>query len=322
MHLLPFPKNISIKIINLIHWLKPIGLVLFSTFATFTLISRIGIYFPTGSTSFDWLGDHSFYILMAESIQDSNIAPYCWRIAVPFLSSLFPSTMIGFLSIAIISFIFSGVSVYLLAEAFGFNKVLSIFGVLLFYSIEGIQYALYNFWLPDALTITIIVISILAIHYKKDLFLIIILMIGVTVKESILFVIPLYYSLNAKKIIDLQLLKRTFIIGFPAVLVLITIRFLIVNDNGSYNYLMLLNQMLPNHIHNFSINEYLIKSFGLTAFLPFLSIKKNKELFIQFSPFILLVFSQLLFATDTFRLLAFCFPATILMSLNSLDCKK
>lgn len=297
---------------------KPLKLILFSFLLTLATISITGLLMP----SHEWFSasaDHQSYLAMAKSPFNYYIAPFCWRIGVPLVAGMFNNAQMGFLAITVTSFILSGVGLYLLAESYGFSGVLPAVGVLLFFFSDGVRFALFDFYLPDALMFSILIFSILSILKRNDIFFMVLLLLGVFVKETILLVLPLRYSLVVSKPVEPRALFRTFLLGLPAILVLFAIRFLIPNENPGYNYGTLLTWMPQHHINNFSLNEYVFRSFGIAAILPFLAIKKNRVLFLRFSPFLILVFSQLLFAGNTYRLIAVGIPAMIIMSLNTLN---
>jgi len=60
-----------------------------------------------------------------------------------------------------------------------------------------------------------------------------------------------------------------------------------------------------------------VGTFGFVPTLaPLLAIRRNLVPFFRFLPFLLLVYSQPLFAGDTSRLLVLAFPAVIVLALN------
>jgi hypothetical protein len=171
----------------------------------------------------------------------------------------------------------------------------------------------------------------------------VLLAVGVLFKESVLFVAPLYYTLNAKKLLDVRLLLRAAGLALPAAGVYFGLRFLIPMQNDDYFYL----STLPDALHQVqlgrstydlgwlwneigmerfrtlsaeSLTRYTVGSFGVVpALLPLFAIRRNAMLFVRFLPFLLLVYVQILFATNDTRLIAAGFPAVIIMALNGAD---
>ena len=57
----------------------------------------------------------------------------------------------------------------------------------------------------------------------------------------------------------------------------------------------------------------------MIMFLTLISIRKNLKLLLKFIPFLLLIYSQLLFAVNTERLLVMGFPVMIIFALYGID---
>jgi hypothetical protein len=202
---------------------------------------------------------------------------------------------------------------------------------------------LYNIFKPDPLAFLFIVLSIYCIAAKKDVMYAVFLAVGVLFKESVLFVAPLYYTLRAQELLDYRSLLRGVILALPAVGVFVTLRYMIPMKNDDYFYLSTLPDALQQvqlgrssydlgwlwreiGIERFktispeSLTRYTIGTFGaVAAMLPLFAIKQNARLLVRFLPFLLLVYAQMLFATNDTRLLAAGFPAIILMALNGAD---
>src|SRR3990172_6901681 len=60
----------------------------------------------------------------------------------------------------------------------------------------------------------------------------------------VIFVAPLYYTLNAQKFADVKLLKRTTILIIPSIVVLVTLRIAIPQMNNNLNYLTTIPEAL------------------------------------------------------------------------------
>jgi hypothetical protein len=290
--------------------------------------------------------DHHEYIKMAQGNPfESHSAPYCWRILNPLMAKILPFDLQwNFLIISFISIWLTGIGVYYLSKIFTYSKVFGYVGVFMFFSLGwATKFVLYDFWLPDSLSFLFITLTIYCILAKKDMLFSILLFIGVLVKESVIFTAPLYYTFNARKLIDLKLAKRMLSLILPAVLILLFMRVLIPgtnvitgeqdltteikgavqSDSGSYDYFHLWGKIGWERIKNFSpikISYVSLITFGFMLIaLPFFSARRNIILFLKFLPFLLLICSQLLFATNTERLLVAGFPAAILLALNGVD---
>jgi hypothetical protein len=184
-------------------------------------------------------------------------------------------------------------------------------------------------------------LAIWAVVSGRTILFAIALALAVATKDSSMVVAPLFYSLNATRIIDGRWLKRTILAVAPAVAVLIAIRLLIPAWNNDPQYTASLGENLSHvvlgkgvyglsyffreigmmHLRNFSlldIRELTIFTFGILIILPLFALRRNGELFLRFAPFIVLTYSQWLIATDTQRLMALAFLPFILMSLNGL----
>lgn len=289
--------------------------------------------------------DHHKYIAMAAGNPfDFHIAPFCWRIGTPVLAKALPLDLPdSFTVISFISIWMTGVLVYYLARIFEFSKTYAFVGMLMFFSLKyATRLYLFIFWSADPLSFLFIVLSIYCILSKKDMLFLLVIMTGVTVKESVIFAAPLYYTFNARKLIDGKLAIRMLLLVAPAVSVLISLRLgipkmnndvaylstlpeklrIVQEGTSSYDYLALLREIGLERVKMLSLStlgDYTVGTFGVVLMsLPFFSVKRNIELFLRFIPFLALVGSQLLFAVGTNRLLALAFPAIIMMALNGL----
>jgi hypothetical protein len=157
-----------------------------------------------------------------------------------------------------------------------------------------------------------------------------------------LFVAPLYYTLNVRRVFDSRLLWRAAVLALPAVTTLIAIRLLIPAWNDDPDYIATLSIQLWNvqdgspiyhYVDEFraeglprfqsldrqTVASYTFYSFGpALVLLPLLALRENLPLILRFSPFLLLVATPMLFAQDTERFLVLAFPAVILMALNGM----
>jgi len=199
--------------------------------------------------------------------------------------------------------------------------------------------AMHNFWLPDSAGFLITTLVIYCAFARHDRWFLVLLMVGVAVREVVFFAAPLYYTLHTRKVLDLNLLRRSILLSLPALMVIVGLRLAIPawNDvpeytsklprtlrqvqanEASYNYFDLLREVPKRRLQNLSwvwLGRYTIGAWGPAAtVLPLLS-RRNGALALRLLPFLVLIYAQLLVATDTERLLAVGFPAVILLSLN------
>jgi hypothetical protein len=320
------------------------GVAVLATLTTLTwLLSGERLTYSYFAFSEPW--DHHKYLAMASGgIGDFHIAPFCWRIGKPLLAKALPfEYQTAFIVISVASVALIAILVYELARAYGHSASLAVAGMLLFMSLEwGPKFFLFDFWLPDSLAALLMTAAILAAARRSQFMFAALLVAGVMVKESMLFVAPLYYTLNARRVIDSRLGLRAAALALPAVATLIAIRLLIPAWNDDPDYIATLDIQLWNvqdgspiyhYVDEFraeglprfqrfdrrTVASYTFYSFGpALVLLPLLAVRKNLPLIVRFSPFLLLVATPMLFAQDTERFLVLAFPAVILMALNGM----
>jgi hypothetical protein len=287
--------------------------------------------------------DHHKYIWMAtEATFDFHIAPFCWRIGLPALVKIMPlPVQWNFILITVISIWLTGVMIYYLVKVYHRSPSYDWIAMLIYFSSGWATKApLVKMWLPDALSFCLSVLIFYCIITQKAWWFAGLLLIGVTVKESALFMAPLYYTFSARTLFDIKVLKRWVLLILPAILTLIAIRMAIpaLNDNptylqrfpetlrfvqresSSYHYGQLFKQVVQERLQDLSfhaLNRYTVGTFGVLAMLlPFFAIRENARLLVRVLPFLGLVYAQLLFAVNTERLLIAGLPAIIVLAVN------
>jgi hypothetical protein len=167
-------------------------------------------------------------------------------------------------------------------------------------------------------------------------------MLGVTVKESMLFVLPLAYTFRATQLIDLPAARRAALLGLPAIAMLVALRLAIPAWNDDPAYIETLPEKLwlvrngtseagliesfrielPSRLARFgpdALSSYTVGTFGpAMTLLPLCALRRNRRWFILFLPYLALIAAQMLFGNDTERYLILAFPAVLLMALNGL----
>lgn len=269
--------------------------------------------------------DHHVYIEMAT---DQPLAPHAppfgWRILNPLLAKLLPFDLLtNFMVLSFIALWMTGTVTYFMLRKAGFSNYLALTGLLFFLSLGwATRFNIYDFWLTDPMSFLFITATLWSIFAKKDLIFVLLLTIGVTAKENVIFVAPLYYTLNSEKLLDLKILFRTFYLVAPSLLILSLLRIFIMPANGEYELVNLLRDIGFPRIQNLHFDRSFIYStgtFGVSLMvLPLFAMKRNLPLLWRFLPFIVLTYISLLFAINTQRLLVSIFPVVIIMALHGI----
>ena len=290
--------------------------------------------------------DHHKYIWMA--LHDPfgfGVAPFCWRIGTPILAHLLPFTPeTSFSVISFLSLWLAGIAFYAIARRLSFPYWAALSGALLYYT-QGwfVRADLYNIWKPDPAAVCVSLFAVLCILRRNNWAYALMLAVGVLFKESVLFVAPLYYSLNTDRPWNPRLALRTVELAIPAMLVLVTLRALIPMRNDDPAYIVQLPELLSQvqlgtsaygaawSWHNIGLPRLRALSlqdifsatvgvFGLVAVvLPLLSFRRSLSLLVRWFPFLFFVGLQVFFATNAQRLLATGFPVVLLASLGGAE---
>lgn len=281
--------------------------------------------------------DRHLYIELArEAPFDFRLAPYCWRVLAAWLAKAMPlGLQASFETVTVVALIGGGVAVYSLIRAVGFSRMHGALGVLLLFGMGwGPKFQLSDFWVPDALAFAVTVGALTLAAKRQLLATAIVMAVGVLAKESVLFVAPLVYTLGARTMIDRRWLLRAALVAAPALVVFVGIRVAIPQDNGDAAYIATMPPVIsrfPELFGEYGYRErldsiaqeqrwahkewsdwdrYFTDPFGLLLLgLAIVGGVRTPVLAAKLSPFLLLVYSQLLFATDTQRLLVLAFPA-------------
>ncbi len=285
-------------------------------------------------------GDHTHYLAVAESpLLDYHVAPFCWRVGVPWLVKALPATPeIAFFTIAFVSLWLIGPGLYILMRSLGHSVSLSFLSIPLFYSLwHAVGFNLYDFWLSDPAAFLLVVLIFIAAAERRAIAFATLLTFGILVKESVIFTVPLWYTLGARRPVERNLALQTALYTLPAMVALLVIRALIPPLNGDVAYLSTLPEYVrgnPNIDHPYryfaTLQSVLVRramrntpvellyritlgAFGLPLLLTLFA---EREWWLRFAPFLALVLAQLLFAYDTERLVVLAFPAVIALELS------
>jgi hypothetical protein len=291
-------------------------------------------------------GDHHKYIYMAErGASGFHIAPFCWRIGVPALVRWMPwGRPFGFLLLTCVGVWAAGVGVYAAARAFGHDVPTGLFALLLFFTMGwGARFAVFDFWLPDGMVFAIVVWAIFYARCNRPLAFVMLTCIGALVKESVLFVTPLFATIAPSASNGAGVVARRLALVLPAVAVWLVVRAAIPAYNGdgayvaslpanvraaddaitSYSYLERARAIGARRLHQFNgstLHAASTEPFGMApCLLGLVAWRRNLALLARMWPFVLMVYAQLFFATDTQRLVMLAFPVVLLMACNGLE---
>ncbi|PKL83485.1 MAG: hypothetical protein CVV24_04795 [Ignavibacteriae bacterium HGW-Ignavibacteriae-3] len=326
-----FIKNLTNK--------EKILVLLIPSFYLFLAALRTTIMSPE-HYEYQFFWDHHKYIYMAENPFQYHLAPYCWRILNPLIVYLLPfGTTNDFFILTSLTLFFSSLMVYYLLRILKFETEYAITGLIIFLGMGWIiKYNIYDFWLTDSLLNVFILLLYLSLIRKKDVALSLLLATGVLVKETVLFIAPLYYTFNTEKLVSPKLILKNVFLVLPALSVFLVVRLAIPGLNGNPAYIGSLPPELQNITYNtnsYDIVEFVlsfhiqyplykmvaivISAYGIIPLLfSVLGIKKNIKIFYIYFPIIIISLLQLFYAVNLPRLLAISFWPILLMGVNGI----
>ncbi|MDP9341800.1 MAG: hypothetical protein M3Q23_06785 [Actinomycetota bacterium] len=294
-----------------------------------------------GTPLFSLPWDHHMYISMAQHGPFGfHIAPYNWRVLGPVIVWALPlGVQGGFQVVTFLSVWLTGLLVVVLLERLGFGRALALAGMLMYFSLGyATKFTLFDFWLTDPLAFLLVTVAVVCVLGGHDLAFAACLAVGVLAKESVIFVAPLYYSLNARRAWDGRLAVRTLGLTLPAVAALVGVHVAIPEMNGdpayvrslprliqdntipSYTYGSVLHHAVTTRLHHWpSTLVKSISAFGLLVpILVVTGLRRYRRLALRMLPFVVLAYVQLLFALNTERLLVLAFPALIPLAVGGM----
>ena len=320
------------------------GVFLCCFLITLALRVRVDALHP-GGPHWDDPADHHKYLYIAEHPLGSfHIQPTCWRIGVPTLAKILPfSTYRNFDVLSVLFMGLSGCMLYLWLLAIPLSRDHALVGVLMFYSLGGASKLLLGgVTSPDQASYFLILVALYAIYRGNDLLFLLALVVGVTVKETVILAGPLYYSLKATSLWDWRHFKKFIVLFAPALCVLAVIRALIPawNDRDAYvNSLPFIYTQVSAGMVKYdlvtafrgTIDVYrqftpinLVRTFtygalGVQLFLPFFAPRTNREPLLRWAPYWIPVLLSMLIALNPDRRISSLFPVLIILGLNGLD---
>ncbi|MCC6387370.1 MAG: hypothetical protein IT302_08315 [Dehalococcoidia bacterium] len=300
----------------------------------------------TGTTLFADPGwDRHLYRTMADRTPlDFHLAPYCWRVLVPAIAWAVPfGQQWVFLAVSMAAVAAAGAAVFALVDA-RYDRARALAALFIFLGMGwGPKYVLSDFWLPDPVAFAAVPLAALFAHRRQPRAFALCLALAVLAKESALVAAPLYYTLNTRRPLDARLALQSFLAVLPAVVLLLALRLLVESRNGDDAYMASMPEIirrfpdlyppydyrdLARHIgyeqrwHYFGWDaaaSYTWRPFGLAPFVFALAgAVANWRLALRLFPTLLLVYLQLVVATDTERLLVLAFPAIALLAAEAI----
>ena len=291
--------------------------------------------------------DRHLYIAMADSEPfDFGLAPYNRRVLVPAVARMLPGSLqTGFAATTIGFAVMAVAAIYLLARARGQSGFVSLIGVLFVASLGwGLKYSIADFWIPDAAVLAFVTVGFFFAVRRQSVPFAVCLAAGVLAKESVIFVAPLFYTLNTQRVWDRRLMIVTGVVAAPALLVLFVLRLVIPGQNDDLGYLATLPAVIsrfPEIYANYdywsllldigyrqrllgidgpTLLEATIRPFGLLLLTgAFISLRRHWRFAVRLSPFFVLVYAQLLFARDTERLLVLAAPGLSCLAMLGIE---
>jgi hypothetical protein len=288
--------------------------------------------------------DHHIYLFMAQHpLGDFHVAPWCWRILVPLTARMLPfSTTLGFELAAFVSLWAAGFATFFICRRLGFRSEVAVLGVVSFYGLSfAAKWNVFDFWLTDPAAFAFLAAAVAFLLSGRDVGFAVCLTLGVLAKESVIFALPLFYMFRKERTFDRDAALRMLLVGSPAIAVLVAVRVGIPAWNSNIGYTQALPKpiaanartvadyslvALARHVvaERFaSLGSTLLRTvsaFGLlVGVLPFLGGRRALRMVAKFTPFLVLVYAQLLFAFNTERLLVLAFPAIIPLALCGID---
>jgi len=181
-------------------------------------------------------GDEPFYARIASHPSGPHNFPYAYRVAVPWLVHLLPfSQVVSFQLLALLAIALSGAALFALLEEFEVGPRLAAPLTVGFVLSPTLLVVLARHGRSiDPASTLVMVLGCLLIVRRHRLALALTILIGVGVKESSLFLIPLAYAVWAQRPIDRDALRDVGLISAGPVLAYIVLRTSIDAVGGAY----------------------------------------------------------------------------------------
>jgi hypothetical protein len=181
-------------------------------------------------------GDEPFYVRMATRPGAPHSFPYAYRVAVPWLVHSLPfAQSVTFQLQALLCIGAAGAVLYVLLGEFGTPNRLAWLLVLGFAISPNLLVVLLRHGRSiDPATTLVMIVGALFIVRRQQLALAITVLVGVAVKETSLFLIPFAYAVSARRLIDREALRDTFLVAVAPVLGYVVIHATVTAIGSSY----------------------------------------------------------------------------------------
>jgi hypothetical protein len=181
-------------------------------------------------------GDEPYYARMANHPAGPHNFPYAFRIGVPYLVHLLPfSHAFSWEALAIVAAGISGGALYALLRDFDVGQRLAAaLAVAFAISPPLLVVFLRNGIEVDAATIMVITLGTLFIERRQLLPIALTLLVGITVHEACLFLIPLAYAVWADRLVDGRALRDLALVAVVPAALYVYLRSTIVAVDESY----------------------------------------------------------------------------------------
>lgn len=312
--------------------------VIGTLFLPLLILHQFGRFAPTEDPS--WGGDHHYYFAMAQypigarafvPIENQYLpyAPFSWRVLTPFLAALLPvDKSIAFLTITLAALSLTSFALYLFLRERGFSHALGLVGVGLFVTLyPAAGFVVLDHYLPEPLTFLSIVLALLALEWEKDGLFLVVTCLGVLNKETVLFLLPVFFVFMRRRQRRPKRWLVCFIVSLP-ILIWLLVR-LLIRPTNDYAYLdELLTQFHVRFIRDglgglrHQVAQYTFLTWGLIVFLILSPLTRSIRWLARethLALWLLLAYVQTLFASDTQRLLVYAFPVLIPLALDNLQ---
>ncbi|MDX6697427.1 MAG: hypothetical protein QOE65_824 [Solirubrobacteraceae bacterium] len=164
-------------------------------------------------------GDELIYERMADAPFDAHTFPFAYRFGLPLLVHVLPFGHQG--SFSVLAWLASGACagvLYVLLRRFGVSAWLAVaLALALVLSPPLLLVSLRQGRNPDALAALAMLAGTLCVVDRRPRALAAVLLLGVTVRESTLFLIPFAYAMWARRPLDGEALGRVALVAAPAV---------------------------------------------------------------------------------------------------------
>ena len=181
-------------------------------------------------------GDDLIYELMARHPFETHSFPFAYRFGVPTLVHLSPlSNTTSFSLVAWLSTAACGTVAYVLMRRFGVKTWIAAgLAVCLVLSPQLVVVSLRQGRNVDPETVLVMLAGGLAIADRNARALCVTILIGATIRESSLFLIPFAYAYWAQRLVDREAIKKVAVAGLPGFVAYVAIRYAIPTTPNRY----------------------------------------------------------------------------------------